>query len=101
METQTICKALGALSHEGRLKIFRILVEHSQNGIAPTEIAVLMNDMPMSTLSFHLSLMTKAHLCHTKKSGKQIIYLPECAFVKNITLYLLQKCCSCQGRLTI
>lgn len=84
---------MGALSHEGRLKIFRILVKNSQNGITPTEISVLMNDMPRNTLSFHLSLLTNANLCTTKKNGKQIIYKPKCDTVKKIVAYLLKDCC--------
>lgn len=93
MKIDTVCTAFDALSQVNRLKIFRILVEHSKEGITPTEIAALMNDMPRNTLSFHLSLLTAADLCETTKKGKQIIYKPKCDTIKKIAQYLLKDCC--------
>lgn len=67
-----IAAVFDALSNETRLQIFRILVEHSKDGITPTEISSLMNDFPRNTLSFHLSLMVNVGLCSSEKQGKQI-----------------------------
>ena len=93
MKIDTVCNAFDALSQPNRLKIFRILVEHSKDGITPTEIADLMGGMPRNTLSFHLSLLTAADLCESTKNGKQIIYKPNCDTVKKIAHYLLKDCC--------
>lgn len=94
MKLENVCNAFDALSQVNRLKIFRILVEHHEKGITPTEIADLMGGMPRNTLSFHLSLLTNAELCTTKKNGKQIIYKPKCDKIKQIAAYLLKDCCS-------
>ncbi len=88
-----IAAVFDALSNETRLQIFRILVEHSQEGITPTEISSLMNDFPRNTLSFHLSLMTNVGLCSSAKRGKQIFYKPNCKQIKEITQFLLTDCC--------
>lgn len=93
MKLSQISIVFDALSQENRLKIFRILVEHSKEGITPTEIASLLDDMPRNTLSFHLSLLNKANLCEFEKKGKQVIYKPTCSTIKNVAEFLLKDCC--------
>lgn len=93
MKIDIVYNAFDALSQPNRLKIFRILVEHSKDGITPTEIAELMGKMPRNTLSFHLSLLSAAGLCNTTKNGKQIIYKPKCDIIKKIAQFLLKDCC--------
>lgn len=93
MKTNKISAVFGALSQENRLKIFRILVEHSGNGITPTEIAAIMGNMPRNTLSFHLNLLSQADLCEYEKKGKQMIYKPTCSTIKKIAEFLLEDCC--------
>lgn len=88
-----IAAVFDALSNETRLQIFRILVEHSADGITPTEISQLLGNFPRNTLSFHLSLMMNAELCSAQKLGKQIFYKPNCRLIKEITKFLLTDCC--------
>ncbi len=88
-----IAAVFDALSNETRLQIFRILVEHSKEGITPTEISQIMGNLPRNTLSFHLSLMTNVGLCSSEKQGKQIFYKPNCKQIKDITKFLLTDCC--------
>lgn len=88
-----IATVFDALSNDTRLQIFRILVEHSKDGITPTEISSLMNDFPRNTLSFHLSLMTNVGLCSFEKQGKLVFYKPNCRRIKEITKFLLTDCC--------
>lgn len=89
-QSTLIFEALGQIN---RLKIFRILVENSHDGITPTEISKKMKNMPRNTLSFHLSLLSQANLCTSKKVGKEIIYRPVCATIKKIAHFLLKDCC--------
>ena len=93
MNTENISLVFDSLSQENRLKIFRILVENSKNGITPTEISNLMNKMPRNTLSFHLSILTQAGLCTYEKNGKQVIYKPICSIIKEVAAFLLKDCC--------
>lgn len=92
-ELTDIAAVFDALGNESRLRIFRILVQHSKDGITPTEISRLMNELPRNTLSFHLSLMSNVGLCSSEKRGKQIFYKPNCKQIKEITKFLLTDCC--------
>ncbi len=92
-ELADIAAVFDALGNESRLRIFRILVQHSKDGITPTEISGLMNDLPRNTLSFHLSLMSNVGLCSSEKQGKQMFYKPNCKQIKEITKFLLTDCC--------
>jgi DNA-binding transcriptional ArsR family regulator len=82
-----------ALSQETRLRVFKILVKNSRNGITPTEISEKMGNMPRNTLSFHLNLLTLAGLCSSKKNGKQIVYKPSCDSIRKVASFLLHDCC--------
>lgn len=93
MKINEVSNVFNALSQENRLRVFRILVEHSKDGITPTEISALMNDMPRNTLSFHLNALSQAGLCHTSKNGKQIIYKPNCSTIKKVAEFLFKDCC--------
>ncbi|MDD5101667.1 MAG: helix-turn-helix domain-containing protein [Endomicrobiia bacterium] len=93
MKIEKVLSVFNVLSQESRLKIFRILVEHSTGGITPTEISKILNDMPRNTLSFHLSLIAQADLCKTVKQGKQVIYKANCNTIKGVAQFLLKDCC--------
>ena len=88
-----IIKTFEALSQESRLKIFRIMVEHSKDGITPTEIIKIMGSIPKNTLSFHLNVLTNANLCSFEKQGKSLIYKPNCKLIKKTAKFLLKDCC--------
>lgn len=93
METKEIIKIFEALSQENRLQIFRIMVEHSKDGITPTEIIALMGGIPKNTLSFHLNVLMQANLCSFEKQGKSLIYKPSCCAIKGAAHFLLKDCC--------
>ena len=93
MKTEQIITIFEALSQEGRLKIFRLMVEHSQTGITPTEIYNQLGSMAKNTLSFHLNILTQAGLCTYKKNGKSLIYKPNCKLIKEAAEFLLKDCC--------
>jgi DNA-binding transcriptional ArsR family regulator len=90
-ETQ-ITAIFNALSQTTRLKVFRLLVDNSKEGMCPCNIAEKLK-IPRNTLSFHLALLTKVGLCEYKKVGKTLIYKPKCEVIKQISCYLLQNCC--------
>lgn len=94
MKINQISIIFDALSQENRLKVFKILVKYSKNGITPTEISKLMGNMPRNTLSFHLNLLNQANLCVSEKQGKQIIYKPNCSIIKEVANFLIQDCCT-------
>lgn len=93
METKEVIKIFEALSQKNRLQIFRIMVEHSKEGITPTGIIKLMGEIPKNTVSFHLNALVQAKLCTFEKQGKTIIYKPNCSMVKKAAHFLLKDCC--------
>lgn len=93
MKTSQVLMVFDALSQETRLAIFRLLVENSKIGMTPTDISLKLNNIPRNTISFHLSLLSKANLCETKRDGKQIIYKPKCKTIESIAEFLLKDCC--------
>lgn len=94
MNTEEAVVVFTALAQETRLKIFRILVENSVNGICPCEIAEKLK-IPRNTLSFHLSILTQAKLCSFKKEGKKLIYKPNCKETKKVMDFLHKNCIEC------
>ena len=98
MENKEIIKIFEALSLENRLRIFRIMVEHSKDGITPTEIIKLTDGMAKNTLSFHLKALKQANLCSFEKRGKSLVYKPNCCAVKAVVRFLLKDCCEGECR---
>ena len=69
MKTTQVLAALGALSQEHRLAIYRLLVEHGPEGLTAGVIAERLKLAP-ATLSFHLKELSAAGLIHSRKDHK-------------------------------
>jgi ArsR family transcriptional regulator, arsenate/arsenite/antimonite-responsive transcriptional repressor len=88
---QTIL-ALGALAHEHRLALFRLLVQAGGEGMAAGAIAEALG-LPNSSLSFHLAHLTRAGLiCQTRQS-RSLIYSADYAAMNALVGYLMENCC--------
>lgn len=98
MNTTEAAMIFTALSQETRLKVYKLLVENSKEGICPAEIADKL-DMPRNTLSFHLSLLSQAGLCIKTKKGKQFFCRPNCAKIKETMAFLHKDCVACHDEL--
>ena len=86
---------LGALAQENRLKVFRLLVQQGDDGLAAGEIARRL-DVPHNTLSAQLAILNRAGLVQSRREGRSIIYAADYGGVRKLLAYLLQDCC--QGR---
>ncbi|MDG1416891.1 MAG: metalloregulator ArsR/SmtB family transcription factor [Maricaulis sp.] len=73
MENSIAAAAFGALAYPHRLRIFRLLINSSAEGLAAGEIAERL-DIPASSLSFHLSILQKAGLISSERRQRQINY---------------------------
>lgn len=71
MKLDDAASLFSALSHEGRLAIFRLLI--GTEGLNAGDIAAAMG-MPPSTLSFHLKDMRVAGLLESRRVGRQVVY---------------------------
>lgn len=88
--------ALGALAHESRLELFRLLVKRGPEGYAPGDLADKLG-IPGPTLSFHLKELSRAALIEARKEGRFIYYRPDFDRVNDVMGFLTQHCCSLAG----
>ncbi len=87
--------ALSAIAHEGRLAIFRLLVQ-SVNDIAAGDIAQQLS-IPSSTLSFHLKTLLQAGLIVSRQEGRFLYYSPAREAFAQLLAYLTENCCGGDG----
>ena len=92
MEKTDALAALGGLSHETRLDIFRLLVEAGPAGIAAGQIGERLNLAP-ATLSFHLSHLKHAGLIDVEREGRSLVYSADFERVRTLIAYLTENCC--------
>ncbi|WP_294766471.1 metalloregulator ArsR/SmtB family transcription factor [uncultured Rhodoferax sp.] len=91
---QTV-KALGALAHETRLSVFRMLVQAGPEGLTPSVIAETL-EMPAPPLSFHLKELTQAGLIVARPEGRKIHYSANFTAMNELVGYLTENCCGGQ-----
>jgi len=92
MKAPQVVTALGAIAHDHRLAIYRMLVERGPDGLPAGTIAERLG-MPPSSLTFHLQQMRHAGLVTQRRVGRQIIYAADFAAMNDLVAYLTQNCC--------
>ncbi len=84
--------ALGALAHEHRLALFRLLVQAGASGLAAGAIAEAL-DIPNSSLSFHLAHLSRAGLIRQTRQSRSLIYSTDYTAMNGLVGYLMENCC--------
>lgn len=84
--------ALGALSQETRLEIFRLLVQSGPRGRAAGAIAQALG-VPSATLSFHLAVLTNAGLIVQRRESRSLIYSADYEVMDGVVGFLMENCC--------
>lgn len=92
MELNTAISALSALAHEGRLRVFRMLVKAGVMGLAAGEIARRL-DVPPNTLSANLNVLFHAGLVQSRRQGRSIIYTAQYDRMRELLGFLVEDCC--------
>jgi ArsR family transcriptional regulator len=85
-------EALGALAHEHRLAIYRMLVEQGPAGLAAGVIAERLGIVP-SSLTFHLQHLQRAGLIGQQRVSRQLIYAADFARMNALVGFLTENCC--------
>jgi len=85
--------ALGALAHEHRLAIYRLLVKHGTEGLPAGVIAAQLSLVP-SSLTFHLQHLARAGLLTQRRLSRQIFYATDFAAMNSLIGYLTEECCT-------
>jgi DNA-binding transcriptional ArsR family regulator len=97
MKTAAVIDALGALAHEYRLAIYRLLVEQGPSGLAAGAIGERVGLVP-SSLTFHLQALRRAGLITQMRESRQLIYSADFATMKGLVGYLTDNCCTAGGQ---
>ena len=92
METKHALRALSALAHDGRLAVFRMLVQAGSEGVAAGEIARRLG-VPANTLSANLTVLSHAGLIEGRRAGRSIIYTAAYPRMTALLGFLLEDCC--------
>jgi len=92
MEAKQTIDALGALAHETRLAVFRLLVQRGPEGLPAGAISQTLG-LPPSSLTFHLQQLTHAGLITQRRLSRQLIYATDFAAMNALMFYLTENCC--------
>jgi ArsR family transcriptional regulator, arsenate/arsenite/antimonite-responsive transcriptional repressor len=96
MKTPVVIGALGALAHEHRLAIYRLLVERGPEGLPAGAIGERVGLVP-SSLTFHLQNLQRAGLIAQRRESRQLIYSADFAVMNGLVGYLTENCCGNSG----
>jgi DNA-binding transcriptional ArsR family regulator len=96
MKTPAVIGALGALAHEHRLAIYRLLVQRGPEGLSAGVISERVGLVP-SSLTFHLQALQRAGLIAQRRESRQLIYSADFAVMNGLVGYLTENCCGNSG----
>lgn len=92
LDSKHAVDALGALAHEHRLSVYRMLVERGPDGMAAGAIAGRLG-IPASSLTFHLQHLLRAGLATQRRLGRQLIYAADFGVMNSLVGFLTENCC--------
>src|SRR5271170_7172114 len=96
MKTVEFIEALGALAHEHRLAIYRLLVQRGPEGMPAGAIGQRVGLLP-SSLTFHLQTLQRAGLIAQRRESRQLFYSADFAVMNGLVGYLTENCCGNSG----
>jgi DNA-binding transcriptional ArsR family regulator len=96
VKTRQVIEALGALAHEHRLAIFRLLIERGPEGLPAGRIAERVGLVP-SSLTFHLQNLQRAGLITQRRESRQLFYAADFTAMNALVGYLTENCCAESG----
>lgn len=92
MKTSQAIAALGALAHENRLAIYRLLVARGPEGLPAGAIAERIGLVP-SSLTFHVQALQRAGLITQRRVSRQLFYATDYSAMTALVGYLTENCC--------
>ncbi len=97
MESKSAVTALGALAHETRLQIFRLLVRAGAPGMSVGKIAEALAIEANGRLTFHLKELVAAGLAGSRQEGRFVFYSTNYDAMNELLRYLTEDCCGGLG----
>ena len=86
-------RALAALGHEARLRVFRLLVRAGPEGLPVGEIGRHLGLAP-STLAHHLSALVDARLVRQERRGRLVVNSVDFDATRALVTFLTSECCT-------
>ena len=93
MDMDNAIAGLGALAHEHRLVLFKLLVQAGHEGMAAGSIAEKLG-IPNSSLSFHLAQLREAGLIAHERKHRKLNYRANYPAMNALVDYLTENCCA-------
>ena len=93
MEENDVIRALAALAHPMRLRVFRALVVVGPEGLTPGVMAEALQSSATS-LSFHLKELAHAGLVTQEREGRNLIYRAAYDRMNGLLSFLTDNCCA-------
>jgi ArsR family transcriptional regulator, arsenate/arsenite/antimonite-responsive transcriptional repressor len=88
-----IIEALGALAHQHRLAVYRLLMQRGPEGLPAGSIGQRVGLLP-SSLTFHLQTLQRAGLITQRRESRRLIYSVDFSVMNGLVGYLTENCCS-------
>ena len=85
-------EVLGALAHDTRLSVFRMLVKAGPDGLIAGAIAQAAN-VPPSTMSHHLGILERAGLVESERESRLIHYRADYERMRRLLAFLMEDYC--------
>jgi ArsR family transcriptional regulator len=92
MDINSAVKAVSALGHAHRMKVFRILIREGPSGLPAGAIGSRLGVSP-SALSFHLAHLERAGLVRSWREGRNLMYSVEIDGMRELLTFLTEDCC--------
>ena len=92
MKLQETADCLAELGHATRLSIYRYLVTMGKDGVSVGDIQKKLK-IPASTLSHHISRLTRVGLIRQKRDGTTLLCFPQYKKLQGLVDYLIDECC--------
>jgi DNA-binding transcriptional ArsR family regulator len=93
MNDASAAAALAALGHEARLKVFRLLVRASPEGLSVGDVGRLLDIAP-STLAHHLGALVGAGLVAQTRQGRMVVNCADVGALRRVFDYIEAECCA-------
>ncbi|MEH6404088.1 MAG: metalloregulator ArsR/SmtB family transcription factor [Sneathiella sp.] len=92
MDEKQVASALGALGHEARLKVFRLLVRAGEEGLNIGDISKHVR-LPASTLAHHINALVQVDLVTQERRGREVINRAEFERMNTVLAFVAKECC--------
>jgi ArsR family transcriptional regulator, arsenate/arsenite/antimonite-responsive transcriptional repressor len=93
MESDAAISTLSALGQETRLAIFTILAHEDRTGLSAGDIGEKL-DIPLPTLSYHLTQLKRAGLVSSRRRSRTIMYSANHKAIDGLIEHLVKSCCN-------